>query len=268
MRTGKDPDGNDLPELILGGPEDTYNQYLLHHQHTAYPIQFNSLIPISLLQPHISLEPACFKPNQPKKLYIWRSKDDDKVRPEHADRDDKIFHWNSDEIKPGEDYGCRCYAEFLDQNGKPNGEYGRIAWPAAGTESNPQPYYEPSDKNGKPLHEKNWKTLTPQEKELRRQEELAKFKNSDRLRENIKIAKYAKNTKHLKLWWFIKQVRTGGPWDYKKNGHPEMEHVGNFNYGATGTALGFSEQILKREVQDYNRNMEVPTIPKTVIIFG
>ena len=48
-----------------------------------------------------------------------------------------------------------------------------------------------------------------------------------------------------RLKWFRDQVRSGGPWDYKKNGHPEMEHVGNFNYGATGSALGFSETTLK-----------------------
>ena len=54
----------------------------------------------------------------------------------------------------------------------------------------------------------------------------------------------------LLLWkrlkWFRDQVRSGGPWDYKKNGHPEMEHVGNFNYGATGSALGVPGNILER----------------------
>lgn len=151
-------------------------------------------------------------------------------------------------IKPGEDYGCRCYAEFLDDYENPNGEYGKIAWPDKETESDPKPYYEPCDKDGTPLNEKQWKELTTKEKELRKQEELEKFKNSDTLKENIKEAeemgKKLGDTFH-KGMWFIGQVKSGGPWDYKKDGHPEMEHVGNFNYGATGKALGFTDELLK-----------------------
>lgn len=44
----------------------------------------------------------------------------------------------------------------------------------------------------------------------------------------------------------MRQVQTGGSWDYKKDGHPEMEHVGNFNFGATGKALGIPGWVLKR----------------------
>jgi len=45
--------------------------------------------------------------------------------------------------------------------------------------------------------------------------------------------------------WFYDKVRNGGPWDYKQL-DPKYEEFGNFNYGATGTAFGFSEEILLR----------------------
>ncbi|MDD2839872.1 MAG: polymorphic toxin type 44 domain-containing protein [Rickettsiales bacterium] len=189
--------------------------------------------------------------NTTRRLYIWRSQDDNKVRASHQQYDDQIFDWNDEDmIKPGEDYGCRCYAEFLDGDENPNGEYGKIAWPDKEIESDPKPYYEPCDKNGTPLNKKQWKELTTKEKELRKQEELEKFKNSDTLKENIKEAeemrkKFGYTNPIDKGEWFKGKVKSGGPWDYKKDGHPEMEHVGNFNYGATGNALGFSEIILK-----------------------
>lgn len=47
------------------------------------------------------------------KRYIWRTQDDKKVRPSHATNDDKIFSWDKRPATghPGEDYGCRCWAE-------------------------------------------------------------------------------------------------------------------------------------------------------------
>jgi SPP1 gp7 family putative phage head morphogenesis protein len=45
--------------------------------------------------------------------YIWRTQGDDKVRPSHAANEGKIFMWNKRPPTghPGEDYGCRCWAE-------------------------------------------------------------------------------------------------------------------------------------------------------------
>ncbi len=45
--------------------------------------------------------------------YIWRSQDDKKVRVSHAVNDDKIFEWDNPPPTghPGDDYGCRCWAE-------------------------------------------------------------------------------------------------------------------------------------------------------------
>jgi hypothetical protein len=40
-------------------------------------------------------------------------------------------------------------------------------------------------------------------------------------------------------------VVEGGDWDYKKEGS-QYEDFGNFNYGVTGTALGFPPDILLR----------------------
>ena len=74
-----------------------------------------------------------------------------------------------------------------------------------------------------------------------KQEELDKFKKSDKLKENIT------KTKNMLPGQWINSVRPGGKWDYKKSGkNPEMEHVGNFNYGATGRAAGYERETLLR----------------------
>ncbi|MDP3599334.1 MAG: polymorphic toxin type 44 domain-containing protein [Nitrospirota bacterium] len=46
-------------------------------------------------------------------------------------------------------------------------------------------------------------------------------------------------------FWFYKQVDDIGPWDYKRQGI-QYENFGNFNYGASGSAFGFPDQILYR----------------------
>jgi RHS repeat-associated protein len=45
--------------------------------------------------------------------------------------------------------------------------------------------------------------------------------------------------------WFYNQVRNGGPWDYKQQGH-QYQDFGNFNFGATGSAFGFPDSVLSR----------------------
>jgi RHS repeat-associated protein len=63
--------------------------------------------------------------------------------------------------------------------------------------------------------------------------------------------------------WLMDQVKAGAPWDYKKydkNYDPKAQHsiyeeFGNFNYGATGAALGLTSDQLERmagRVQDPN----------------
>lgn len=45
--------------------------------------------------------------------YIWRSRDDAKVRDSHAEYDDQVFRWDEPPAggHPGQAHNCRCYAE-------------------------------------------------------------------------------------------------------------------------------------------------------------
>jgi hypothetical protein len=49
----------------------------------------------------------------PTKYYIWHTQGDEKVRPSHAANDGKVFAWKNppETGNPGEEYGCRCWAE-------------------------------------------------------------------------------------------------------------------------------------------------------------
>ena len=49
-----------------------------------------------------------------REYYIWRTMQDGKVRKSHRDYDGKIFNVNNPPIAgyPGDDYNCRCYADF------------------------------------------------------------------------------------------------------------------------------------------------------------
>lgn len=46
--------------------------------------------------------------------YVWRTMQDNRVRPEHIEKDGKIFSVNEG-ILPGQDFGCRCWAEAVDR---------------------------------------------------------------------------------------------------------------------------------------------------------
>ena len=94
---------------------------------------------------------------------------------------------------------------------------------------------------------KNWSDMTEEEKEKARIKVLAEFRKSSQPLENANEAMKYKNLGYLdKVHWLKSKVRTGAEWDYKKDGHPENEHVGNFNYGVVGRAAGFSEEELLR----------------------
>ena len=43
--------------------------------------------------------------------FIWNTVGDDRVRPEHEDRDQEFFTWKDADLLPGEDIMCRCWAE-------------------------------------------------------------------------------------------------------------------------------------------------------------
>lgn len=42
--------------------------------------------------------------------FEWNTMGDERVRPTHEARDGKIYNWDSAEIVPGEEPGCRCWA--------------------------------------------------------------------------------------------------------------------------------------------------------------
>lgn len=45
--------------------------------------------------------------------FIWNTVGDDRVRPEHEDRDQEFFTWKDADLLPGEDYMCRCWATIV-----------------------------------------------------------------------------------------------------------------------------------------------------------
>lgn len=53
------------------------------------------------------------KQERPTTHYIWRTRDDEKLRPSHADNNGRVFAWDDppETGHSGEDYGCRCTAE-------------------------------------------------------------------------------------------------------------------------------------------------------------
>jgi putative chitinase len=56
--------------------------------------------------------------------YIWRSQDDARVRPAHAENDDRVFAWANPPAggHPGEAWNCRCMAEpVIDPQNIPEG---------------------------------------------------------------------------------------------------------------------------------------------------
>ena len=49
------------------------------------------------------------------RAFRWSDSGDIKVRDSHAERNDKIFFYSDNPLLPGEDYGCRCVAEMVDE---------------------------------------------------------------------------------------------------------------------------------------------------------
>ena len=65
--------------------------------------------------------------------YIWRTARDNKVRSRHAAREGKTFKWREPPQggHPGEEYGCRCWAEPIVNEEKNLGQIfdnGQQAW--------------------------------------------------------------------------------------------------------------------------------------------
>lgn len=47
--------------------------------------------------------------------FRWSDSGDNRVRPDHAERNGKIYFYKDNPKLPGEDYGCRCIAEPVDE---------------------------------------------------------------------------------------------------------------------------------------------------------
>lgn len=43
--------------------------------------------------------------------FIWHTQGDEKVRPEHEEKDGESFYWYTADELPGDDFNCRCWAE-------------------------------------------------------------------------------------------------------------------------------------------------------------
>jgi len=76
-------------------------------------------------------------------------------------------------------------------------------------------------------------------------------KHSQSMDINANIAKAEEHSDYVGTGagslWFYNQVKNGGPWDYKlQPPKGAYDDFGNFNYGATGTAVGFSSATLLR----------------------
>lgn len=67
---------------------------------------------------------------------------------------------------------------------------------------------------------------------------------------NIAEAQTHRPPTYSQFRWFKRQVGPRGPWDYKRRGM-QYEMFGNFNYGATGSAMGIPDAILKRAAGYY-----------------
>ena len=87
--------------------------------------------------------------------------------------------------------------------------------------------------------------MTKAEQEKAKIKELDKFMKSDKFKANLKEAEQMRDkSRPEKYLWMLNNFKTGDKYDIK-HGKPEMEHAGNFNYGAMGSAAGLSDWKLK-----------------------
>ena len=66
----------------------------------------------------------------------------------------------------------------------------------------------------------------------------------------VSIDANVKKAKSMSHYDFYNAVKTGGKWDYKKL-DKKYQDFGNYNYGLTGRAAGYSEELLRRVAGGY-----------------
>lgn len=62
---------------------------------------------------------------------------------------------------------------------------------------------------------------------------------------SVSISDNVRQAQNMSSLDFYQAVRNGGKWDYKQLGS-QFQEFGNYNYGVTGRAAGFSENTLLR----------------------
>jgi SPP1 gp7 family putative phage head morphogenesis protein len=84
---------------------------------SAFEVYMRTGIPIEHTIKELTLKESGASEKKPTHYYIWRTRNDGKVRPEHAVNNGKIFAWNDPPATghPGESFGCRCRAEPYSQ---------------------------------------------------------------------------------------------------------------------------------------------------------
>ena len=186
------------------------------------------------------------------RLYIWRAIGDDKVRGSHAAKDGEIFDWNSADLRPGEDYNCRCYAEFIDKDQKGNIWYGKETVYLKNGAYHSHFIQARSPESLQKID--NWYHEQYKKCKASGQPMIPYYQGlpEDTLHNNIQEAENENDCvgdipfyKEEFRKWFEERVKAGSKWDYKKDDYAK-EDFGNFNYGATGRALGYSKGALLR----------------------
>lgn len=96
---------------IIGEPDGRASVTALHARAKSFSV--GQVIDVQVTGRETHPHP---NPNRTTQYYIWRTQRDGDVRPSHAANEGRIFSWNNPPPTghPGEDYGCRCYAEPID----------------------------------------------------------------------------------------------------------------------------------------------------------
>jgi SPP1 gp7 family putative phage head morphogenesis protein len=136
--------------------------------------------------------------------YIWRTSEDERVRPSHAIKNGQVFQWDDpppDTGNPGADYNCRCYAEPVLDSIDPEitGQVGSPGEPAIGVEAveamtmkTPTPIVEPVE---------TFSAFV----EINSREEMNAFKRS------LKELKFQKNARYVSK---KEAAEEGGAWGF------------------------------------------------------
>ena len=105
----------DITKVDLAAIKDELRQAVSARlSETGVPVNPNDPIITAVLMRYAERVNGTFQQDALQLVsYVWRSRDDDKVRPLHHDDDDQVFLWSQPPLggHPGEALNCRCTAE-------------------------------------------------------------------------------------------------------------------------------------------------------------